>query len=162
MSTTHFAGGGRLFFPCGQKNETGSSSVWSLEKSKQMHDSKIHCQQPKAESLSCYQTYRDTRAGAAEVKEHARLAGISISELTRRRVHGHSEPKAAAPEINREAYAEYSRLGGNLNQIAHDMNSRRLAGIQDVLDHAQLKSLIEKLLIANAELRADLIGAAKK
>ena len=127
-----------------------------------MHDSKRHCQEPEAESLTCYQTYRSTHSEAERLKAHARAAGISVSELTRRRVHGHAAPAAAAPEINMKAYSEYSRLGGNLNQIAHDMNSRRLAGFQDVLDHAQLRALVEKLLIANAELRADLIGASKK
>jgi hypothetical protein len=162
MSTAHFAGGGRLFFlPSVAKSIRESRSLRSLTNSK-MHDSKRHCQTPEVESLTCYQTYRSTPGEAAKLKEHARLAGVSVSELTRRRVHGHAAPAAAAPEINMKAYAEYSRLGGNLNQIAHDMNSRRLAGIQDVLDHAQLRALVEKLLIANAELRADLIGASKK
>lgn len=127
-----------------------------------MHESKKHCQQPEADSLSCYQTYRSTPGEAARLKAHARAAGISVSQLTRIRVHGHPEPKAAAPELNRLAHVEYSKLGGNLNQLVQHMNEQRLAGIQVVFDHAKLSALVEKLLAENAILRADLIGARGK
>lgn len=124
-----------------------------------MHDSKIHCQEPDADSLTCYQTYRLTPAEAARIKAYARAACISVSELTRRRMSGHPPPKAAAPEINRVAHTEYSKLGSNLNQLVGHMNEQRLTDIQVVLDHAVLMALIKKLLAENAALRADLTGA---
>ena len=127
-----------------------------------MHHSKIHCEQPDAESLSCYQTYRTTPAAAARLKEHARAAGISVSELTRRRADNKPPPVAAAPELNRVAHSEYSRLASNLNQLVTHMNEQRVAGLQVVFDYAVLRSLIEKLTAENAALRADLLGASKR
>jgi hypothetical protein len=127
-----------------------------------MHDSKIHCQQPDADSLTCYQTYRDTPAGAAELKAHARLAGIGISELTRRRVHGHSEPKAAAPAVNLELYGALKHTTDNFNQMTKNSNQQVLAGQQMVVDFAICIALLKKMDVQVAALRADLLGASKK
>ena len=127
-----------------------------------MHDSKIHCRQPDADSLTCYQTYRDTPAGAAELKSHARLAGISVSELTRRRVHGHPEPKAAAPEANLEMYGALQHTTDNFNQVTRHANTQAVTGEAAVLDLAQVKALLLKMGAEVAALRADLIGANRK
>lgn len=127
-----------------------------------MHDSKRHCQQPEFESLSCYQTYRSTPGEAARLKEHARLAGISVSELTRRRVHGHSEPKAAAPAVNLELYGALKHTTDNFNQLTKNSNLQVLTGQQMVVDFAICMALLKKMDVQVAVLRADLIGAAKK
>ena len=127
-----------------------------------MHESKRHCQEPAEESLTCYQTYRSTPGEAARLKSHARLAGISVSELTRRRVHGHPEPKAAAPEANLEMYGALRHTTDNLNQVAHHANTQAVTGEAAVLDLAQVKALLLKMSIEVAALRADLIGASKK
>ncbi len=126
-----------------------------------MHHSKIHCEQPNDDSLSCYQTYRSTPAEAARLKVYAQAAGVSVSELTRRRVHGHKPPVAAAPPVNMEAYAALARTTANLNQLTQHANEQRAAGIQVVLELAQLKALIQKLLVEVTDLRAHLVGAAK-
>lgn len=127
-----------------------------------MHDSKIHCQEPDSESLSCYQTYRSTPAEAARLKAYAHAAGVSVSELTRRRVHGHQPPVAAAPPINLEAYAALARTAANFNQLTHHANEQRAAGTTVALDLAQIKALLNKLVSEVAELRRDLVGANKK
>ena len=127
-----------------------------------MHDSKRHCQEPEAESLSCYQTYRSTPGEAARLKEHARLAGISISELTRRRVHGHPEPKAAAPAANLEMYGALQHTTVNFNQMTRHANTQAVTGEAAVLDLAQVKALLLKMDVQVAALRADLIGVSKK
>ena len=126
-----------------------------------MHHSKIHCEQPNEASLSCYQTYRSTPGEAARLKAHARAAGVSVSELTRRRVHGHQPPVAAAPPINLEAYASLARTTANLNQLTQHSNEQRAAGIPVVLQLAQLKALLQKLLSEVNDLRGHLVGAAK-
>ena len=126
-----------------------------------MHDSKIHCQQPEADSLSCYQTYRSTPGEAARLKEHARLAGISVSELTRRRVHGHPEPKAAAPAANLKMYGALQHTTGNFNQMTRHANTQAVQGEAAVLELAQVKALLLKMDVQVAALRADLIGASK-
>ena len=127
-----------------------------------MHDSKRHCADPEADSLTCYQTYRSTPAEAALLKAHARAAGLSVSELTRRRVHGHAPPVAAAPALNQAAYAELARTASNLNQLAQHANEQRVTGVAVALDLAQVRALIEKVGAGVAALRAELIGARKK
>lgn len=124
-----------------------------------MHDSKIHCREPDAESLSCYQTYRSTPDEAARLKAHARAAGVSVSELTRRRVHGHRPPVAAAPPANLELYGALKHTTDNLNQLTKHANGQRAAGYAVVLDLAQVKALLQKLEKDVEALRASLIGA---
>lgn len=124
-----------------------------------MHESKIHCQLPEADSLSCYQTYRSTAAEAARLKEHARAAGISISELTRRRVHGHAAPKAAAPAVNLQLYGALEHTTTNFNQMTKNSNIQVLTGQQMVVDFAICIALLKKMESEVAALRADLIGA---
>jgi hypothetical protein len=127
-----------------------------------MHDSKRHCQAPEVESLSCYQTYRSTSGEAARLKEHARLAGISVSELTRRRVHGHSEPTAAAPAANLEMYGALKHTADNFNQMTRHANTQAVTGEAAVLELAQVKALLLKMDVQVAALRADLIGSTKR
>lgn len=127
-----------------------------------MHHSKIHCEQPEADSLTCYQTYRTTPAAAARLNAYARAACISVSELTRRWLDDLPPPKAAAPEVNRAAATEYSRLASNLNQLVGRMNEQRLAGIEVVIEHARLMALIEKLIFVNNAIRLELVGAGAR
>lgn len=48
-------------------------------------------------------------------------------------------PPAQIPEINREAYLELAKMGGNLNQIAYHLN----AGIATGVDEAFLRRLAD-------------------
>lgn len=85
-----------------------------------------------------------------------------MSELTRRRVHGHPEPKAAAPAANREIYGALQHTTDNLNQLTKHANTQAVTGEAAVLDLAQVKALLLKMDVQVAALRADLIGASKK
>lgn len=124
-----------------------------------MHDSKRHCADPEEDSLTVYQTYRTTPESAAKVKEHARLAGISISALTRQRVDGHLPPTAAAPLLNLGLAAELRATTSNLNQMTKHLNTQVLSGQAAIVEMAQLKALILKMDHQVAALRADLMGA---
>lgn len=46
---------------------------------------------------------------------------------------------AQIPEVNREAYLELAKMGGNLNQIAHHLN----AGVATGVDEAFVRRLAE-------------------
>ena len=127
-----------------------------------MHESKIHCEEPDSESLTWHHTFRSTEAEGCRLKEHARQAGISVSALTRRRVHGHPPPTSAAPALNREAYVELARSAANLNQLTHHLNQVQVAGQSDVIELAAVRALVQKLLFEVAVLRAKLIGASEK
>lgn len=48
-------------------------------------------------------------------------------------------PPAQIPEVNREAYLELAKMGGNLNQIAHHLN----AGVATGVDAAVVRRLAE-------------------
>lgn len=127
-----------------------------------MHQSKIHCQQPDADSLSCYQTYRTTTEAAARVRDHARAAGISVSELTRRRLDDLPPPKAAAPAVNLELYGALKHTTDNFNQMTKNSNIQVLTNQKQVVDFAVCIALLRKMDLQIASLRADLIGTSIK
>lgn len=127
-----------------------------------MHESKIHCQQPEAESLSCYHTYRSMPAEAARLKAHALAAGVSVSQLTRIRLYGHAEPKAAAPQVNLELYGALKHTTDNFNQMTKNSNIQVLTGQKMVVDFAICIALLQKMDVEVAALRADLIGASRQ
>ena len=127
-----------------------------------MHKSKHHFADGEAGSRNRYQTFRLTESEAGELVEHARTSGHSVSQLVRLRVLGQPAPVAAAPELNRAAYAELARTAGNLNQLAHHLNVVRVAGKSEIIDLVQVKTLVQKALFEVSALRADLLGALNK
>lgn len=60
-----------------------------------------------------------------QLRELAKGAGISVSELVRRSALGRKMPAQATPLINRETYQAISRIGNNLNQLARAANEGR-------------------------------------
>lgn len=124
-----------------------------------MHKSKHHLAEPDVQNRNQYQTFRLTESEAAELVDHARAAGLSVSELVRRRVLGHPAPVAAAPELNRLAWAEMSKTTANLNQLCHHLNEIRVRGIVEVLNLMMVKSLLELVVEKVQKLRNELIGA---
>jgi hypothetical protein len=92
------------------------------------------------------------------LKAHARAAGISISQLTRIRVHGHKEPQAAAPAANLEMYGALQHTTHNFNQMTKNSNIQVLSGKSMVLDFAVFIALLQRMDVQVAALRADLIG----
>lgn len=143
---------------------SGSDSLRSITKNlkTQMHESKIHCQQPDDDSLTCYQTYRTTRAAAARVKAYARALCISVSELTRRRVEDLPPPDAPAPEVNLKLYGALAHTTENFNQMTKNCNRQVLTNQQQVVDFAVCIALLLKIGEEVEALRADLIGAGRK
>lgn len=90
------------------------------------------------------------------------MAGVSISELTRRRVHGHQPPKAAAPPVNLELYGALKHTTDNFNQLTKNSNIQVLTGQKMAVDFAICIALLQKMDVEVAALRADLIGAKSK
>lgn len=165
MSTAHCVGGRRLFFHSlrsKKRMRVPLPPVTLNSKRGSMHDSRRHCEEPEPESLTCYQTYRSTPREAAKLKADARAACVSVSHLTRVRVHGHPEPVAAAPAVNLELYGALKHSTDNLNRMTKHANSQVVTGELAVLDLAQVKSLLLKMEIEVSALRADLIGVSKK
>ena len=58
------------------------------------------------------------------LKEFSKQTGLSVSEFVRRAALGQRiDPVKHIPAINRCVYLELLRVGTNLNQIAHKLNS---------------------------------------
>jgi hypothetical protein len=127
-----------------------------------VHKSKHHFGEAAVQHRNRYQTLRVTEDESRELVEHARYAGLSVSQLVRQRALGQRAPVAAAPALNREAYQELSRTASNLNQLTHHLNQVQLSGQVQVIDLAQVRALLEKTIDQVAALRADLVGASKK
>lgn len=127
-----------------------------------MHESKIHCGEPESTSLVCYQTFRCTAAEAVQLAADAKNLHMTMSALARSRILQRRDPPLPPPTINLATYTENGHLSSNLNQLVRHMNEQRLAGIQVVIQHAELKALVEKLININGQIRADLIGSGSK
>jgi len=89
---------------------------------------------------------RLTAAERAEIERHAAALGIAPTEFMRRRTLGYRLPEAAAAQQARASLgAAFNRLGVNLNQIAHKLNS---GGAPSALE-AELQALVDRI---NAEM----------
>lgn len=85
---------------------------------------------------------RLTTAERAEVETNASALGISPAEFARRRMLGYRLPQAAAVQQARASLgAAFNRLGVNLNQIAHKLNSGREPSALE----AELQALIDRI-----------------
>lgn len=109
-----------------------------------------------AEDQTVWVSFRLTQAERAELKDHAHLARISVSELTRCRVLGLPPPKAAVPAVNSRVHADLGRVGNNLNQVTklvHESGQLGSAQVQPLARVlAELKGLLDRA-------RLELIGA---
>ena len=89
---------------------------------------------------------RLTTAERAEIEHHAAALGIAPTDFMRRRTLGYRLPQADAVRQERASLgAAFNRLGVNMNQIAHRLNSG--ARPSDV--ERELQALIDRI---NAEL----------
>ena len=103
-------------------------------------------------------TVRLTLEEHAELVQHAKLAGISMSQLVRFRVLGLDEPKARVPALNITAWHDFGRALGNLNQLVHHLNQQAKVG-HAVVQMVQVKVLISELVGLVKGVRRLLIGA---
>lgn len=94
-------------------------------------------------------TFSLPSAARDELRDHAHLARISVSELVRRRVLGLPPPKASVPTINTQTYASLGRIGNNLNQLtklAHESGQLGPAQLQPLARVlAELKSFLDRV-----------------
>lgn len=69
--------------------------------------------------------------------------GIAPTTWMRQAALGKATPRAPVPAINRQAYAELSRLAANLNQLARAAHENRVAVPAALLDdlYAQVQAL---------------------
>ena len=125
-----------------------------------MHKSKLHSGEAGRDSQARdhFHTSRLTKSESAELAEHAAAAGLSVSQLVRKRALGQPAPQAAAPPANLKMYDELAGTASNLNQLTHHLNQVQVAGQAQVIDLAATRALLQKLLFEVAQLRADLLG----
>ena len=76
------------------------------------------------------------------IKEKAKKAGLSISELIRRSLEGETIVEAPPVEFN-EMIREIKRVGSNLNQVLHKLNA---AGIAHPLEMKRCASRILEVM----------------
>ena len=74
----------------------------------------------------------------------AKPFGVSLSEFVRRCALKRRMPAAAAPEVNRETYAQLCRIGNNLNQLMRAVNEGRASGV-DLQMLSELRALVKEV-----------------
>lgn len=91
---------------------------------------------------------RLTPAELAHVQSQATHAGIGAHEYARRRVLGHKVPPARS-QIDASLLSELNRIGVNLNQLTHAVNSGIVIEREAALVLAQVQAIIERIGGAN-------------
>ena len=94
---------------------------------------------------------RVTEAEAAELRERAQAARLSMGAYLRRRGLGQRVRMAAERRLGAAELRELNRIGVNLNQMARSMNSGAgaPAGTQEAVE--QVSELVARLLAGEAE-----------
>ena len=87
---------------------------------------------------------RLTPAELAHVHTQATRAGIGAHEYARRRVLGHKVPPARS-QIDASLLTELNRIGVNLNQLTHAVNSGIVIEREAALVLAQVQAIIERI-----------------
>ncbi len=87
---------------------------------------------------------RLTLAELAHVQAQATHAGIGAHEYARRRVLGHRVPPARS-QIDAALLTELNRIGVNLNQLAHAVNSGAVVERDASIVLAEVRGLIEQI-----------------
>lgn len=113
-----------------------------------------------AENRTVFHTARFTPSEGAELVEHARATGLSVSALLRARALGHRLPSGAAPAVNLAAWRELATLAANFNQLLHRLNTAALADGQAVIDLDEVKDLVTGIGEKVKKVRLELIGAS--
>lgn len=101
-------------------------------------------------------SFRTSTAEREELREHAHLARVSVSEMVRRRVLNLPPPKAAVPGLNARAYGDLGRVGNNLNQLAKQANESGQFGPTQLPQLVQVLTEFKRLV---DQFRSELIGA---
>ena len=91
---------------------------------------------------------RLTPAELVHVQSQATHAGIGAHDYARRRVLGHKVPPARS-QIDASLLTELNRIGVNLNQLTHAVNSGIVIEREAALVLAQVQAIIERIGGAN-------------
>ena len=95
---------------------------------------------------------RLTPTERARVEMKAAEAGLPPATFIRQVALGAVvSPPAQIPEVNREAYLELAKMGGNLNQIAHHLNAGIATGVDEAFVR-RLADVVKSLAIRVIEL----------
>ena len=94
---------------------------------------------------------RVTEAEAAELRERAQAARLSMGAYLRRRALGQRVRSAVERRLGAAEMRELNRIGVNLNQMARAMNSGAAApaGTREAVE--QVSELVARLLAGEAE-----------
>lgn len=103
-------------------------------------------------------TFSLPSAARDELKDHAYLARISVSELVRRRVLGLPEPRAAVPTVNVQLRADLSPVANNLNQLTKQVHQAGEVLPAHIQPLGRVLGLLKSLL---DQVRLELIAAAE-
>lgn len=99
-------------------------------------------------------TVRLTKAERTRLEFRAAAAGLTVSAFSSRLLNGGKvtvEAKPAGMAVSPELLAEFKRIGNNLNQIAHALNSRKA-----IAEHAVAHQFVDfvKALLTHPALGA--------
>lgn len=111
---------------------------------------------PDIEDQTVWISFRLTPAERAELKDHAHLARISVSELVRRRVLGLPEPKASVPQVNAQLRSDLAPVANNLNQLTKQVHQAGEVLPAHIQPLGRVLGLLKSLL---DRVRLELIGA---
>ncbi len=91
-------------------------------------------------------SFRCTSTERAELRDHAHIARLSISELARRRVLGQPRPSAAVPQLNVQFHADLGRVGNKLDwliKLATEPGKDQIQSLVEVL--GELKGQLRRV-----------------
>ena len=88
---------------------------------------------------------RLTPAELAHVQSQATHAGIGAHDYARRRVLGHKVPPARS-QIDASLLTELNRIGVNLNQLTHAVNSGIVIEREAAVVLAEVRGIIEQIV----------------
>ncbi len=93
-----------------------------------------------------FQSLRLTAGERAVVRAKAHAAGLSVSELLRRSVLG-QRVRVRPGQVRRDAVYQLSKIGNNLNQLAHVANAAGQVRAEERLEAAleELRSVLTEL-----------------
>ena len=92
---------------------------------------------------------RVTEAEAAELRERAQAARLSVGAYLRRRGLGQRVRLAAELRLGAAELRELNRIGVNLNQMARAINAGAVAGTREAVE--QVSELVSRVLAGEAE-----------
>jgi hypothetical protein len=102
--------------------------------------------QDEAERLTAYFGFQVTPAQKTEIEKRAKATGMSPSKFARIVLLSDLKapaPSARDPEAIRALMVEISRVGNNVNQLAHVANERRALPLE-----TQLKEISNRIIAA--------------